>query len=112
VYKKLVVRVARIAGTNSQDILESMASRSGLINRYDRATGDALICVTHDLIRNRRKFTITELNRIIRSFVEQQILRPEYFEQCSASKNRMHNVKSIHLLGTMLETVEAYREGI
>jgi hypothetical protein len=89
-----------------------MAARSSLINRYDRATGDALIYVTDNLVKNKRKFTPTALSRIIHAFVEQQILRPEYFEQGAASKNKMTDMKSKQLMKTMLEMVEAYREGI
>jgi len=112
VYKNLVDRITRVTGENGEKILQKMASRSGLINRYDRATGDALIYVTDNLIKNRRKFTSTELNRIIREFVEQQILRPEYFEHHSASGHRMNGSKSRRLMKTMLEMVETYREGI
>jgi len=107
-----VDRVARLTAANGHKVLEKMAARSSLINRYDRATGDALIYVTDNLIKNKRKFTTTELNRIIHSFVEQQILRPEYFEQHSASERRMNGVKSRKLMKTMLKMVEVYREGI
>jgi uncharacterized protein YdiU (UPF0061 family) len=112
VYTKLVDRVARITGESRQKILQNMAARSSLINRYDRATGDALIYVTDNLVKNKRKFTPTALSRIIHAFVEQQILRPEYFEQGVASKNRMSDTKSKQLMKTMLKMVEAYREGI
>ncbi len=112
VYKKLVDSAVRITGSNRQKILQKMASRSSLINRYDRATGDALIYVTDQLIKNKRKFTSTELSRIIHSFVEQQILRPEYFEQGSASRTRMNGVESKQLMKAMLKMVEVYREGI
>jgi hypothetical protein len=111
-YNKLIDRIVRITGENRQNILKMLASRSSLINRYDRATGDALIYVTDKLVKNKRKFTRTELGHIIRSFVEQQILRPEYFEQHPASKYRMHGMKSRQLMKTMLKMVEAYREGI
>ena len=89
-----------------------MVSRSNLINRYDRTIGDALIYVTDNLIKNKRKFTSTELSRIVRSFVEQQILRPEYVEQHSAFGKKMRGMKSKKLMKTMLKMVEAYREGI
>jgi len=94
VYTKLVDRVARITGESRDKILRKMAARSSLINRYDRATGDALIYVTDNLVKNKRKFTTTALSRIIHAFVEQQILRPEYFEQGTASKNKMNDMKS------------------
>jgi len=112
VYINLVDRIAHLTGANRQTVLKMMASRSSLINRYDRATGDALIYVTDQLVRNKNKFTTTELSRIIHSFVEQQILRPEYFEQGPASKTGMHDMKSKQLMKTMLEMVEVYREGI
>ncbi len=111
-YNKLVDQVARVTKANRQRILRGMASRSSLINRYDRATGDALIEVTENLLRNKRKFTATELSRIIRSFVERQILRPEYHESGSVSRNGMNDMKSEQLMKSMLEMVEEYREGI
>ncbi|GMR21151.1 MAG: hypothetical protein BMS9Abin36_1750 [Gammaproteobacteria bacterium] len=112
VYINLVDRVARLTGADRQMIFKKIASRSSLINRYDRATGDALIYVTDKLIKNKRKFTTTELSRIIQSFVEKQILRPEYFEQGSAPKSKMNDTKSKKLMGAMLKVVETYREGI
>jgi uncharacterized protein YdiU (UPF0061 family) len=111
-YKKLVDRVVRLSGGNRQGVLETMAVRSSLINRYDRATGDALISVTDSLIKNKSKFTGTMLSRIIRSFVEQQILRPEYFEQGLASKNTTKGMQSKRLMEAMLKAVEACCEGI
>jgi len=112
IYKKLVDCATRITGANRQKILQQIAARSSLINRYNRVTGDALIYVTDNLVKNKRKFTTTALNRIIRSFVEQQILRPEYFEQGSVPKKKMNDVKSKKLMDTMLKMVETYREGI
>ena len=111
-YNELVDGVARITGASRQKILQKMVSRTSLINRYDRATGDALIGVTENLVKNKRKFTATELSRIIRAFVEQQILRPEYFELRSASRTRMNSAKSKRLIKTMLEMVQDCREGI
>ena len=112
VYKKLVDHVTRITGANREKVLQKMAARSSLINRYDRVTGDALIYVTDNLVKNKRKFTTTVLGRIIRSFVEQQVLRPEYFEQGPTSKRKMNDSKSKKLMETMLKMVETYREGI
>ncbi|HHJ16812.1 MAG TPA: hypothetical protein ENJ80_08965 [Gammaproteobacteria bacterium] len=112
VYKKLVSRVACITGRSEQQLLQKIATRSGLINRYDRATGDALIYVTDNLIKNKRKFTATALNRIIHAFVEQQILRPEYFEQGAPCSGKMHDGKAKQLMKTLHDVVEACREGI
>ena len=111
-YKKLVDRVVCVTGKNRQQVLRQLASRAALINRYDRATGDALIYVTDKLIRNRRKFTATELSHIIRAFVEQQVLRPEYFGQHSANGKRLRGIRSNQLMKSIHTMVETYREGI
>jgi len=44
--------------------------------------------------------------------VQQQILRPEYFEQNSVTRNSMPDMKAKQLMKTMLQMVESCREGI
>jgi len=64
------------------------------------------------VIKNKRNFTTTALSRLIHAFVQQQILRPEYFEQNSVTRNSMPDMKAKQLMKTMLQMVESCREGI
>jgi hypothetical protein len=111
-YKKLVDRAAHLSGKHTEKTLESMASRSSLINRYERVTGDSLIYVTEELVKNRHKLTSAELHAIISSFVEQQILCPEHFERTITSVAPPVNKKARRIVAGMMKAVETCREGI
>lgn len=89
-----------------------MAERSALINRYERVTGDSIIGVTDKMVRGGKSMNSKELHDMFVGFVEEQVLRPEYFERSGKSQKRLRNKRTKKVLSTMLEIVKDYREGI
>jgi len=111
-YWKLIKRVATLSRKSTKKILSYMAERSALINRYERVTGDSIIGVTDKMVRGGKSMNSKELHDMFVGFVEEQILRPEYFERSGKSQKRLRNKRTKKVLSTMLEIVKDYREGI
>jgi hypothetical protein len=111
-YWKLVKKAATLSGKSTKKILSYMAGRSALINRYERVTGDSIIGVTSKVVRGGKSMNSKGLHDMFVGFVEEQILRPEYFERPGKSNRRLRNKKAKKILDTMLKIVKDYREGI
>jgi hypothetical protein len=111
-YWKLVKKAATLSRKSTKKILSYMAGRSALINRYERVTGDSIIGVTSKVVRGGKSMNSKGLHDMFVGFVEEQILRPEYFERSDRSNRRLRNKKAKKILDTMLKIVKDYREGI
>jgi hypothetical protein len=75
-------------------------------------TGDSIIGVTSKVVRGGKSMNSKGLHDMFVGFVEEQILRPEYFERSDRSNRRLRNKKAKKILDTMLKIVKDYREGI
>jgi predicted HTH domain antitoxin len=111
-YKDLLNRAAKLAGKPVNALLHEMAERSALINRYQRVTGDAVIYVASNLIRNRRKLTSEELHHVFTAFVGEQILIPENVVNFDKPMEKVANTNSKKVYENMLKIVKECREGI
>ncbi len=76
-YWRIVQKVASVAGKSEYELLDEMVSRSAVINRYERVTGDALIYVAKQLIKLDKNVSKIALHQMFAGFVEQQVLIPE-----------------------------------
>jgi len=109
-YRKLLNVASEILGVNEVRLVNGLARRSALINRYDRMTGDAVIHVTGKLLEYARSHTFAEVYAIFMEFVDAQVLRPEYFAQ--QRRQRGHKARSSEYLRLMLDIVREHRDGI
>jgi hypothetical protein len=76
-YLELIRAAARIAGTTRRRVLEEVASRSAIINRFARITGDASIDVAARLSRTRRRLDAGQIYAVIRALVGDHLSVPE-----------------------------------
>jgi hypothetical protein len=111
VYRRLVDLAARRTRRTSGDLLRAIRERSAIINRYSRVTGDAVILVARRMIREWKDSPEDEINRMVREFVEGQILRPDSLPGKTFQRPPKKG-KTGRVLRAMLNTVAAYREGI
>ena len=111
-YKDLLKRAAKLAGKSVNVLLHEIAERSALINRYQRVTGDAVIYVSSNLIRNRHKLTSEELHNVFTAFVGEQILIPENVVNFDRPMLKVTNANSKKVYENMLKIVKECREGI
>jgi uncharacterized protein YdiU (UPF0061 family) len=91
-------------------VLEDVSSRSAVLNRYARITGDAATYAVDRLLRDRRRLSADEVYRIIHRFVHAQILVPEEIPRSGRAKNLSRGAKEV--FDEMLSFVAEYRHGL
>lgn len=111
-YKGIIESAAKLTGTSMEGVLDEIIKRTQLINKYDRITGDAIISVANKLIRNRKSIPINERHRLMADFINQQIVRPEYFERRGEHKKMISNKKAKSVYSAMVKDVRICSEGI
>jgi len=111
-YTQLIKHAAKHTGIPEKSILESIAKRSALINRYERATGDALIAVTRKLAKVNKELGASEMYRVYRNFIEEEILAPEHKAHKNQEPLPLRKAKSKQALQSLIKTVKEYRSGI
>ena len=89
-----------------------MVQRTALIDRYDRVTGDAVLYVSGRLVEGARQMGSRAAHAMFQQFVEQQVLRPEYFRVNRPGRSALSNPKARHILRAMLQDVRNLRSGL
>jgi hypothetical protein len=89
-----------------------MKTRSEVINREDRLTGNALINVVDELLKfKKRGGDQTEIQAIIDDFIEHQTLNPDFRENIPSRTANLPGTSS-DLLNTLLTVTYGHREDI
>lgn len=114
-YISLLDLIARKAAIESRVLLLLVDERSSLINRYERITGDAMIHVGKKMIQRQKSLASDEWHRLMHSFIDSQILCPEYFsrQKRSIPSPQPHDLsRQSRIYQSLLKTVRDYREGL
>ena len=111
-YRRLAAAVAMHEGRAARAVLMGMAERSALINRYERVTGDAVLYVGERLVNGAEHLDSRTIHEIFRQFVEQQVLRPEFFNIHSSNAALKKGTRARRLLSAMLKDVRDLRSGL
>jgi hypothetical protein len=111
-YEGLIDKAVKLLGEGKDTVLGEIITRSSLINRYDRITGDAIISVAKKMIRNRNSIPVNERHRLMTDFIIQQIVRPEFFEKHGRLKKKISNKKAKSVYSSMVQDVKDCSEGI
>jgi uncharacterized protein YdiU (UPF0061 family) len=112
VYRRLYTAVAIHGGQSPREVLQIMLQRTALINRYDRVTGDAVLYAGERLVKGARHMDSHAIHAMFQQFVEQQVLRPEYFRPNDPGRGALRNPKARHILRAMLQDVRNLRSGL
>ena len=104
--------VAADSGQSRNAVLKGMQVRASLINRYDRVTGDAVLYVGERLVKGAKDMDSRAIHAMFNQFVEQQVLRPEYFQYAKPSRGALRSPKARHILRAMLRDVRNLRSGL
>ena len=112
IYRYLLASVAAYSMQPPRAVLKTMRDRTALINRYDRVTGDAVLYVGERLVKGARNMNSHALHDMFRQFVEQQVLRPEYFRKQASGRHALRNPRARHILRAMLRDVRNLRSGL
>jgi uncharacterized protein YdiU (UPF0061 family) len=109
-YLALLGAAARAGRVALASLLDRVARRSAVINRYDRITGDAVEFAAARMTRSRRSLGHDALHAVIEGLVEHQDRRvPPAGNGAGASPA---SPAAQRVLGALLEVVADYRHGL
>ena len=111
-YRLLYKAVAAYTGQSPRTVLRGMRERAALINRYERVTGDAVLYVGERLVKGAKHMDSRAIHAMFHQFVEQQVLRPEYFCHIQPSRGALRSPKARLILRAMLQDVRNLRSGL
>ncbi len=109
-YRRLLEHCCRLENVGMAALLEKLARRSALINRYERTTGDSMIHVGARFSRERNQVSFEQLQAAIEAFVQGQLLNPDGEQRLKAPILRSGKLK--RLMHWSENTVKDHREGI
>ena len=109
-YLALLTAAARAAHLPLASLLDRVARRSAVINRFDRITGDAVEYAAARLIRSRRSLGHDALQAVIDGFVDHQDRRVP--PNGIATAPGPESPAAQRLLGALLGVVAEYRHGL
>lgn len=105
-YMNLVTTVTRAHKQGLKKTLLDISLRSGVINKYDRVTGDSITTIVDRILSHRPKLTPEQIYLMTQEFVQYQDLDPDKSHRVGSTG---HPSK---LLRSMLSIVREYREGL
>ena len=111
-YRRLYTAVAAGCRQSKDAVLKGMQQRSALINRYERVTGDAVLYVGERMVKGAKDMDSRAIHAMFHQFVEQQVLRPEYFNRAKPNRGALRSPKARHILRAMLQDVRNLRSGL
>ncbi|MDA1303083.1 MAG: protein adenylyltransferase SelO family protein, partial [Nitrospirae bacterium] len=76
-YRELVQQTAKKFKTTEREMLLELGMRASIINQYDRITGESILWVTEKVLRERKRLTFDELQKVIQDFMHYQKMRPD-----------------------------------
>lgn len=104
-YRVLVLKCANIFQTDYHKLLLSISTRSQLINKPDRVTGDSVTIIVDQLLKRRKKINPTELYQLVEDLASVQCLNPD-------QKKSFSQKSPTRLLKSFIEIIKENREGI
>ena len=75
-YRQLVHLTAKKFKKPERNILLELGMRASIINQYDRITGDSILGVTEKILRERKKLSFDEMQKVLQDFIHYQKMRP------------------------------------
>jgi len=106
-YFYLLEKVSKFFKKSSRDIILNVMTRSSIINKYDRITGDSIINITRKVMKFRPKLKCDELYDLMRQFAGFQNFCPEKEKIITIKNSRQKKY-----IGGMLKIVREHREGL
>ena len=111
-FGRMFTVVAAHSGQSPREVLEGLMERSSLINRYERVTGDAILYVGEKLVKGAGRMKSAVIHEMFRQFIDQQVLRPEYFAKQKPSLRPVKDRVARRILQSMFRDVWNLRSGL
>ncbi len=112
-YRALVRQTAKAFKQTERKILLELGMRASIINQYDRITGNSILEVTGKVLRERKRLTFDEMQKVIQDFIQYQKLQPD-----PDKKNDMKNLNSVEerrsqqVMNKIIGLVREHRESL
>ncbi|MGE0475093.1 MAG: protein adenylyltransferase SelO family protein [Nitrospirales bacterium] len=112
-YMALVQQTAKTFKTTERKIVLELGMRSSMINQYDRITGNSILGVTEQVLRERKRLSFDEMQKVLQDFIRYQKMRPDL-----ETKNDMKHLNSIEqrrahqVMHKIIALVREHRESL
>ena len=107
-YHYLIKTLANSENRQIKDVIAKIITKSDIINKEEKLTGDAILHITNTLMKSRKTLTRYEFQNIIESFIQEQSSSQKI---CGDDLAKSPNKKK-QILAQMHNIVFEYREGI
>ena len=112
-YLALVRKTAKTFKKPERKILLELGMRSSIINQYDRITGESILWVTEKILRERKKLSFDELQKVIQDFIHYQKLRPDPDKKTDMNNlNSVEQRRSQQVMDKIIGLVREHRESL
>ena len=112
-YMALVQQTAKTFKTIERKILLELGMRASIINQYDRITGNSILEVTDNVLRERKRLSFDGMQKVIHNFIHYQKMRPD-----PDAKKEMKTLKSVEqqrsqqVMNKIIGLVREHRESL
>ncbi len=112
-YRHLVHLTAKRYKKSEKTMLLELGMRSAIINQYDRVTGNSILEVTTKVLRERKKLSFDDMQKVIQDFIHYQKMQPN-----PKKKNDLPNLNSVEerrsqrVMNKIIGLVREHRESL
>lgn len=106
-YLELLSVAQKVTHSSKERLLLEVVMRSSVINKYDRITGNAVIYMVDEIVKNRKKIDAHELYKMVKDFCHYQNFNPD--QKFSYQRIETKHKRLIH---KMIQIVKEHREDI
>ena len=112
-YRALVRQTAKAFKQTERKILLELGMRASIINQYDRITGNSILEVTEKVLRERKRLTFDEMQKVIQDFIHYQKLQPDPdTKKDMKNLNAVEERRSQQVMNKIIGLVREHRESL
>jgi len=112
-YRALVQQTSKRFNTTERKILLELGMRASIINQYDRITGESILWVTEKILRERKRLSFDEMQKVIHDFIQYQKMRPDPDTNKEiTTQNSVEKRRSQQVMDKIMWLVREHRESL
>ncbi len=112
-YRALVQQTAKAFKTTERNMFLELGMRASIINQYDRITGNAILDVTAKVLRERKRLSFDEIQKVFQDFMQYQKLQPDPVSNAEIKTlNSVEERRSQLVMHKLMGLVREHRESL
>ena len=112
-YWALVQQAAKAFNTNERNLLLELGMRASIINQYDRITGDSILEVTTKVLKERKRLSFDQFQKLLQDFIQYQKMRPDSDTKIELNtRNSVEERRSQRVMDKIIGLVREHRESL